>query len=145
MTGFRRSSSFDRFQPWSDVNASRRIRHQRALRGADFPHDVEVPRFEGIPLDIELHVRDERVQFIHVRGPDMPLIGPGMNGYSVRPGIDADLRGPCHAGDTDGPRVPEQRYLVHVHAESGHRSRLSWMPLRRQIRQTTQVLPHLEI
>ena len=97
-----------------------RVGHERALRGLHLSHDLHVPGLEGVALDVELDRRDHLGELVHVRRPDVPLVGPRVNRDPVGARVDADLCRTRHARDPDVSRVPEQRYLIDVHAEFRH-------------------------
>ncbi len=96
----------------------RGIRHQRALRRAKLPGEVDVLD-ERISLDIELRtgiLLKELSDLAHIVRPDMALVGARMDGDSIRPGVEAQPGGVNDAGDADGPRVAQGRDFVDVNA-----------------------------
>ena len=99
------------------------IGNERALRRAHFVRVSHVFK-KWVPLDVEFGfgVRLQEFGYVrHVAGTDVPLIGAGMNGNSMRPGIETDAGGVDDAGDSDGSRVSQRGDFIYVDAELGHR------------------------
>ena len=101
-----------------------RVGHQRALLRAHLAHDLEQP-LVGIALDVQLATRPPRPHQLgqrrHVAAADMALVGTRMHGQPVGAGIVRDAREAQHIGHPGMPRVAQQRDLVEVDAQSGHR------------------------
>jgi hypothetical protein len=58
-------------------------------------------------------------QFVHVVGPDVARIGPGVHGNALRSRLQAQQRRTRDAGNAQVPRVAHQRHLVDVDRQRG--------------------------
>src|SRR5581483_8660854 len=88
----------------------------------DVARKVEVV-VERVALDVELGggIRaQQRRKVVNVLRPDVSLVGPRMHGDAMGTGVQRQPRGVNDAGDVEGPRVPQRRYLIDVDAQLGH-------------------------
>jgi hypothetical protein len=93
-----------------------------ALGGADLFGVVHVVD-EGVSFDVEFAGGvgfDEGGEFMHVGGPDVALVGAGVDGDSGGAGVEAEPGGMGDAGDADGAGVAQGGDFVDVDAEVGH-------------------------
>ncbi len=122
----RRCCAASSFQPSSEVKASGSVGHQRALLGPDFGDDVQEAAV-GVAFEVQLETRPPRPhqlgQIKHVAAADVALVGARMRGQPIGPGIMRDPAEMQHIGHPGAPRIAQQRDLVEVDAEPGHRSR----------------------
>lgn len=101
-----------------------RVRDKRHLRGAYIEHEVDEFLLLGIALDIEFGNND-LFNIMDILITDMALVGPWVNGYSVRAEPLRIYRGLDDVGIIAAPAIAERAEFVDVYGEFRHAPKIT--------------------